>query len=70
MNWTPDEMDRLERAIVEGARVQVWRRGTAYVVVPRELRPDGASEILIGTSYAGDDLRFSLDEVDGFEVIG
>ena len=69
MNWTPDRMDRLERAIVEESRVQISRRGTLYVVVPREIRSEGPSEVLVGTSYTGDDLRFALDEIEAFEVI-
>jgi len=68
-HWTPDEMDRLERAIVEGARVQLSRRGTVYMVVPREIRVRGPSEFLLGTTNAGDDLAFALDEIEYFDVI-
>jgi hypothetical protein len=68
-HWSPDEMDRLERAIVEGARIQLSRRGTEYMIVPRELRSHGPSELLIGTTNAGDDLSFSLDEIERFDVI-
>lgn len=70
MNWTPDQMDRLERAILDGARVQLMRRGTEYILVPRSIESDGAAEVLIGTTVIGDDLRFRLDEVDRFSVIG
>jgi hypothetical protein len=69
MNWTPDRMDRLERAIVDESRVQISRRGTLYVVVPRALRSEGGAEVLVGSSYTGDDLRFALDEIESFEVI-
>ena len=69
MHWSPDEMDRLERAIVEGRRVQIWRRGTPFVVIPRELVSRGGREILIATTYAGSDLSFALDELEGFEEI-
>lgn len=70
MNFTPDDMDRLERAIVEGARVQLSRRGTLYVVVPREIRSGrGAHEELVATSYSGDELHFGLDEMEWFEVL-
>ena len=68
-HWSPAEMDRLERAIVEGARVQLSRRGTVYMVVPRAIRPGGPSEVLIGTTNAGDDLAFALDEIENFDVI-
>jgi hypothetical protein len=69
VHWSPDEMDRLERAIIEGARVQLSRRGTIYMLVPREIRARGSSEFLIGTTNAGDDLSFALDEIEYFDVI-
>lgn len=62
-------MDRLERAIVEGARVQLVRRGTEYVVVPRGIVSRGPEEALVGTSNSGDDLEFTLDEIEDFDVI-
>ena len=69
LQWTPDAMDRLERAIVEGPRVQLSRRGTVYMVVPREIRSRGPSEVLLGTTNAGHDLAFALDEIEHFDVI-
>lgn len=68
-HWTPDDIDRLERAIIEGARVQLSRRGTEYVVIPKELQSRGPAEVLIGTTNACDDLSFELAEVEYFEVI-
>ena len=68
-HWSPDEIDRLERAIIEGSRVQLSRRGTEYMIVPREIRSRGRTEILIGTTNAGDDLSFALDEIDRFDVL-
>ena len=68
-HWTPDDIDRLERAIVEGARVQLSRRGTEYVVVPREIQSRGPSEILIGTTNAGDELSFSLADIEYFDIL-
>jgi hypothetical protein len=67
--WTPDEMDRLERAIVEGDRVQISRRGTQFVVVPREVLPGETGDVLIATTYSGDELEFALDELEWFDVI-
>lgn len=69
MKWTPDEMDRLERAIVEGARIQLSRRGTEYVVVPVEIRTRGTREVLVADTYTGVRLDFALDEMEGFDVI-
>ena len=70
VHWSPDEMDRLERAIIEGARVQLSRRGTIYMIVPREIRSRGSTELLVGTTNAGDELSFALDEIERFEVLG
>lgn len=69
MDWSPDEMDRLERAIVEGTRVQLTRRGTEYVVVPREIRSQGPVDSLIGLTSTGDELTFSLPEIDHLVVL-
>ena len=69
VQWSPDEMDRLERAIIDGARVQLSRRGTIYMVVPREIRSRGSSEFLVGTTNAGEELAFALDEIEYFDVI-
>jgi hypothetical protein len=69
MNWSPDEMEKLERAIVEGARIQLSRRGTEYVVIPRTIRPDEGGEVLVATTNTGDDLRFALGEIERFDVL-
>ncbi len=69
MHFSPNEIDRIERAIVEEARVQLSRRGTEYVVRPRELRSEGGREILVATTNAGDDLEFALDELEYLDVI-
>ena len=69
MHFNPAEIDRLERAILEETRVQLRRRGTEYVVIPRELRSEGGREILLGTTAAGDDLEFVLDELDYLDVL-
>ncbi|HET7276087.1 MAG TPA: hypothetical protein VFI91_13040 [Longimicrobiaceae bacterium] len=68
-NWTPDAVDSLERAIIEGDRVQLYRRGTEYVVTPREIRMDGNIENLHATTNAGDELTFRLDEIESFVVL-
>ena len=69
MNWTPDAMDRLERAITESTRIQVSRRGTEYVLIPLDLETTGSAEVLIGTTVGGDDLRIRLDEIERFTVL-
>ena len=69
MDWSPETMDRLERAIVEGTRVQITRRGTEYVVVPREIRSSGPVDTLVGLTSTGDELSFTLPEIDDFVVL-
>ena len=69
MDWSPEEMDRLERAIVEGSRIQLTRRGTEYVVIPRAIRSSGPEDALVGVTSTGDELTFSLPEIDVFVVL-
>ena len=69
MDWSPYEMDNLERAIVDGNRVQLTRRGTEYVVTPREIRSTGPVDTLVGITSTGDELTFPLPEVDVFVVL-
>lgn len=69
MSWKPADVDRLERAILRETRVQISRRGTEYVLVPRALRSEGATDVLIATTVHGDDLRFRLDEIEAFDVL-
>lgn len=71
MIWRHAELDRLERAISEGARVQISRRGTEFVVLPQALRTDIGSEVLSATHPGtGEPIEFRLDEIDRFDVIG
>jgi hypothetical protein len=69
MDWSPDDMERLERAIVERNRVQLTRRGTEYVVLPQEIRASPV-DTLVGLTSTGDELNFTLTEIDQFVVLG
>ena len=70
MHWTPDNLDRLERAMAEGARVQLRRLGTEMVVLPDRLRHDYGGEVLIGRHLGtGDRVEVPLDEVEAFAVL-
>jgi hypothetical protein len=65
MKWDTREMDRLEEAIRDGARIELMRRGTEYSVIPRSLRSEGATEVLTAThTTTGEDLDFRLDEIE------
>ena len=71
VRWTPQRMEQLERATRLGRRVVLMRRGTEYVVVARRLLSTGGQEALIGyLPMTGEELRFELDELDEFQVVG
>ena len=70
MNWTPDALDRLERAIDDGERVRLRRRGAEMVLLPDRLRHDYGGEILVARHVGtGDQVEVPLDEVEWFAVI-
>ncbi|MQA90270.1 MAG: hypothetical protein GEU90_08545 [Gemmatimonas sp.] len=69
MDWSPDEMDRLERAIIDGSRVQLTRRGTEYVVIPRQIKSNGPIETVVGVTSTGDELSFNLPDLEQFVVL-
>jgi hypothetical protein len=68
--FTHEQYDALERAVAEGRRVALMRRGTEYVVVPHRLTQRGGREIIeTRNPSTGDRQNFFLDEVDGFDVV-
>jgi hypothetical protein len=67
---TTAQYDALERAIVDGTRIAVYRRGTEYVVVPTRLRVEGGREAIEATHpTTGHALTLYVDEVDGIEAV-
>src|SRR6185437_5342192 len=71
MQLTHTQYDELERAITDGRRVAVWRRGTEYVVIPLRLRiVDGHEEITARHPTTGEDIVLRLDEMDSMEPVG
>ena len=67
---THEQYDALERAIAEGWRVAVYRRGTEYVVVPHRLRLDEGREVIQSVHpTTGEQIDFRVDEVDDLQVI-
>jgi hypothetical protein len=64
------QYDALERAITDGRRIVVYRRGTEYVVVPTRLRTTAGREALEATHpTTGDGITLYLDEIDSVEVV-
>jgi hypothetical protein len=71
VRWTPQRMEQLERATRLGRRVVLMRRGTEYIVVARRLLSTGGQEVLVGfLPMTGEELRFELDDLDEFQVVG
>lgn len=67
---THDQYERLERAIANGTRIAVYRRGTEYVVVPASLRMREGREAIEATHpTTGHALTLFLDELDSIEVV-
>ena len=68
---TAAQYDALERAIADGRRLAVWRRGTEYVVIVDRLRLDEGREALEAHHpTTGDRLTLFIDELEGIEVVG
>ncbi|HTS87572.1 MAG TPA: hypothetical protein VMG41_03705 [Gemmatimonadales bacterium] len=71
MRWTPERFDQLERAIRDGRRVALHRRGAEYVVIAVRLTMHGTREALIGRlPMTGEEVSFILDELEDFQVLG
>ena len=68
---TTAQYDALERAIADGRRLSVWRRGTEYLVVVDRLRlNDGREALEAHHPTTGDRLTLFIDELEGIEVVG
>ena len=71
MRWSPERLDQIERAIRDGRRVALMRRGTEYIVIAVRLTVQGSREALIGRHpMTGEELLFVLDEIESFQVVG
>jgi hypothetical protein len=66
-----EQYDALERAIADGRRLSVWRRGTEYVIVVDRLRmSEGREALEAHHPTTGDRLTLYIDELEGIEVVG
>ncbi|HEY0996649.1 MAG TPA: hypothetical protein VGD77_11715 [Gemmatimonadaceae bacterium] len=67
---THEQYDALERAVRDGRRISVYRRGTEYIVIPRRLGLKGGRELIEARNpTTGDELSLFLDELDAIEVV-
>lgn len=70
MRWSPERLDQLERAIRDGRRVAVMRRGTEYIVLAVRLTTQGSREAFVGRlPMTGEELTFVLDDLEAFHVV-
>jgi uncharacterized protein with PhoU and TrkA domain len=68
--WTAQRMDQLERAVRNGLRVALTRRGTEYVVTARRLTTVRQRDALVGhIPMTAEEEVFVLDDVDAFQVV-
>ena len=66
----PDQYDALERAIIDGQRIAVRRRGTEFIVVPTSIGIRlGRETIEALHPTTGDRLTLALDELEEIEVV-
>jgi hypothetical protein len=67
---TVREYDALERAIADGSRVALQRRGSEFLIVPLELVVRGGRESIVAAHpTTGARMVIHLDEVDRIEVM-
>ena len=67
---THQQYEQLERAVADGRRIAVQRRGTEYIVVPSRLAiQNGREAIEANNPTTGDRLTLYLDELDAFEIV-
>ncbi|HET9423929.1 MAG TPA: hypothetical protein VFO55_01050 [Gemmatimonadaceae bacterium] len=70
MQLTTKQYDELERAVRDGARVSVMRRGTEYLVVPMAIGIRGGKEAITARNpTTGDEMIILLEDMEGFVVV-
>jgi hypothetical protein len=68
--FTTTQYDALERAITDGRRISVYRRGTEYVVIPTRLRTLQGREAIEATHpTTGEHMTLYIDDVESVEVV-
>ena len=70
MPLTVAQYDALERAILDGTRIAVMRRGTEFIVIAERLvLRDGRETIVARHPTTGAPLELRLDDCERIEVI-
>jgi uncharacterized protein with PhoU and TrkA domain len=64
------QYDQLERAITDGTRLAIMRRGTEYLVIPERLRLVNGREVIVARHPStGQHLELVIDELDTMELV-
>ncbi len=67
---THQQYDDLERAVRDGTRIAVYRRGTEYVVIPRRLRMlEGREAVEAVHPTTGEPITLLIEDVDSIEPV-
>ena len=62
--------DELERAVRDGRRVSVMRRGTEYLIVPLSIgMRSGREAITARNPTTGDDIVIFIEDMESFVVV-
>jgi hypothetical protein len=70
MQPSTSQYDLLERAIIDGARLMIMRRGTEYVVIPERLRIESGREVIVARHPStGHRLELIIDDLDTIEAV-
>jgi hypothetical protein len=70
MRLSTAQYDVLERAIVDGTRLAIRRRGTEYLVIPERLRVENGKELIVARHPStGHRLELVLDELEQLEAV-
>lgn len=70
MQPSTKQYDQLERAIVDGTRITIMRRGTEYLVIPERLRVEAGREVIVARHPStGHRLDLVIGEIDSIEIV-
>jgi uncharacterized protein with PhoU and TrkA domain len=70
MLLSTSQYDLLERAITDGTRILIMRRGTEYAVIPERLRVESDREVIIARHPStGHRLELVIGEIDALEAV-
>lgn len=68
---SPQQYDTLERAVRDGRRISVMRRGTEYLIIPLSIGMRSGKEAMEARNpTTGDSMVIFIDDIESFAVIG